>query len=336
MRAIQATRYGGPEVLESADLPTPVPGSGQLLIRVHASNVNFSDIQTRQGNYAHDSGPPYVPGLEVTGTVAAEAPGFPLGQRVTAFTTGGSYSEYALANAALTYPLPDDISFEHVSGLTAAVTAINVLDRMGRLQAGETVLIHAAAGGVGSLAVQVARAMGAGRIIGTVGSEAKMAYAASLGATDVINYRTEDFSARVMELTDGKGADLILDSVAGETFSRSVSCLADFGRIVVFGQSGGEPGTVDTTRLFKTNRSVLGYSSGHRRRHRPEELRPVVERFLDLLRSGSVRVDIGASFPLEQAADAHRLVESRSSTGKVLLQVHGSNPVQDAPRKDRK
>lgn len=333
MKAIQVLHYGGAEVLVVREVPDPVPAEDEVLIRVHSSNVNFADVQTRSGNYAHETGPPFIPGLEAAGVVVTGNSVFSTGQRVVAFTSRGSYAELATATAELTFAVPDDISFDDVSGLTAAITAINLLEKAARLQQGETVLIHAAAGGVGSLAVQLASHLGAGQIIGTVGSDAKVAVAKANGCTHVINYRDADFGPEVLHVTGGRGVDVILDSVAGGNFEATLSCLADFGRLVVFGQSGGEPALARTDRLYKTNRSVLGYSSGHRRRHRPAEIRPVVERMFTYLRNGVLRIDISARFPLAAAAEAHLLAESRQSTGKILLELADRMP--DASRKEQ-
>lgn len=180
-------------------------------------------------------------------------------------------------------------------------------------------VIHAAAGGVGTTAIQLARLLGAGTIIGTVGDDAKAELARSLGCDHVINYRREDFAARVNELTGGVGADLILDSVAGEVFNRGLTCLANFGRLVVYGMSGGEPGRVTSDLLHSSNRSVIGYSTGSRRRLQPATLQPAAKVVLEYLADRRLKLVVGARYPLADAAEAHRFVESRRSTGKVLL-----------------
>lgn len=323
MKAVYVTRHGDPEVLVFREGPDPVPLENEVLIRVHATNVNFADIQVRSGRYPHDSSPPFIPGLEAAGTIVGLGAGvteFELGQRVAAFAARGSYGELMLANSQLTYPVPGDLPFDAVAGLTAAITAENVLVHSGALVAGETVLVHAAAGGVGLLALQLARLHDAAFVIGTVGSNSKISAALDAGAHAVINYRSEDFATRVLELTEGAGIDLILDAVTGQDFERNFDCLAAFGRIVVFGQASGAPGLVSTDRLFKENRSLRGYSSGHIRRQRPGQLKPVAAKVIDYLQTGSLQMIIGARFPLSEAAAAHELVESRQSVGKVLLE----------------
>ncbi|HEY8450120.1 MAG TPA: quinone oxidoreductase [Bacillota bacterium] len=323
MQAIVITRYGGPEVLELQEVPQPTPGEGEVLIRTEAVGVNFADIMLRKGRYHAGGKPPVIPGLDLAGTIVAVGPGvrgLEVGQRVAAFAGAGSYAEYAVAPAVLTWPVPVGIDIETAAAFpTVGITAYNLLTLAGRLEPGETVLVHAAAGGVGTTAVQLARLLGAGTVIGTVGDDAKVPLARELGCNHVINYRREDFAARVLELTGGRGADLILDAVAGPVFAASLTCLAPFGRLVVYGMASGEPGRVESPQLHPPSRAVIGYSSGTYRRLRPEALRPAAEAVLAYLRQGLVRFVIGARFPLEQAAQAHELVESRQSTGKVLL-----------------
>jgi NADPH2:quinone reductase len=323
MRAVVVTAAGGPEVLQVQELPEPVPGPGQVLVRTAATSVNYADILARQGRYHGGATPPFIPGLDLAGTVAAlgeGVTGLTVGQRVAVFPQGGSYAEYVLADPVLVYPLPDAVDFETAAAFpTIGVTAYNLLHTVARLAPGETVLIHAAAGGVGTTAVQVARLLEAGRVIGTVGDDAKAGLVRDLGADVVINYRREDFAARVRELTDGQGADVILDSVAGPVTAASLTCLAPFGRLVVFGQASGAPGEVRSSDFYPLNRSVLGYSTGGYRRLRPAALRPAAEAVLAWLAAGRLRMVITRRFPLAEAAEAHRLVESRASTGKVLL-----------------
>lgn len=321
MKAIVVEEHGGPERLRWSEVPRPQPQAGQVRIRVRLTGVNYADVQARRGGYDAGSKPPFTPGLDCVGVIDAVGEGVEglrVGQRVVAFPVGGSYAEEVLAQATLTYPLPDDLADEAIAGLTVLVTAYNVLTWAGRLQAGESVLVQAAAGGVGSTAVQLARSLGAGQVIGVVGSEAKAEVARRLGAQAVIvGYK--GFAQKVLELTQGAGADLILDSVSGPVFEEGMNCLAPFGRLVVFGHAGGQAGSFETRPLHRQTKAVIGYSSGHYRRSRPELLRPSVEAVLGHLRRGEVRLEIGARFPLEKAGEAHALMESRQSVGKVLL-----------------
>jgi len=319
MKAIVVEQNGPPENLLYLEVPDPTPQAGEVLVRTTLSSLNFADIQSRRGGYEAGSPPPFIPGLDAVGVIEAlgkGVEGLQVGQRVAVFAAGGSYAEKVVAKAVLTYPVPSELPDEAVSGLTVLVTAYNILAWAGRLQKGETVLVHAAAGGVGSTAVQMARAMGAGKIIGTVGSKAKADFVHSLGADEVLFY--DGFAERVLELTK-IGADLILDSIAGEVFHQGMKCLAPFGRLVVYGHAGGLAGSFDTRPLHRQNKAVLGYSSGHYRRSRPEALRPTVEAVFEMLLSGQVNLEVGSRFRLKEASQAHTLMESRQSVGKILL-----------------
>jgi NADPH2:quinone reductase len=324
MHAVEVRAYGDPSVLEWRERPDPAPGPGEVAIRVTQTGVNFADTQARRGTYHGGQQPPFVPGLDCVGTIVAlgaGVDGFELGQRVAAFPPAGSYAQIVVVPVVTTYPLHPAIPDDDAASLLMLVTAYNVLSFAGRIAPGESVLVHAAAGGVGSTAVQIARALGAGTIFGTVGSEEKRAVALAAGADVVINYRNEDFARGVLDATGGRGVDLILDSVAGEVFTAGLTALAPFGRLVVYGMASGTPGTVRTNELHSSNRAVVGYSSGSYRKLRPEALRPAAEASLHLVAEGKVHVVIGARFPLREAAEAHGLVESRGGHGKVLLTV---------------
>jgi NADPH2:quinone reductase len=324
MHVVEVGAYGDPSVLEWRARDEPVPGAGEVAIRVTQTGVNFADVQARRGAYHGGQKPPFVPGLDCTGTVIALGQGVErlrVGQRVTAFPPNGSYAEVVVVPVTTTYALDPAVSDDDAASLLMLVTAYNVLTFAGRLAPGESVLVHAAAGGVGSTAVQMARALGAGTIFATVGSEEKRAVARAAGADVVIDYRNEDFARRVLDATDGRGVDLILDSVAGEVFQAGLTALAPFGRLVAFGIASGTPGTVRSNELHPTNRAVIGYSSGSYRKLRPEALRPAAEASLRLVAEDKVHVVVGARFPLREAAEAHRLVESRAGHGKVLLTV---------------
>jgi NADPH2:quinone reductase len=322
MHVVEVRAYGDPSVLEWCERAEPLPGPGEVAIRVTQTGVNFADVQARRGAYHGGQAPPFVPGLDCVGTIAAlgaGVDGFRIGERVAAFPPSGSYAEMVVAPVTTVYPLDPAISDDDAASILMLVTAYNILNLAGRFAPGESVLVHAAAGGVGSTAVQMARALGAGRIFATAGSPEKCALARDAGADVAIDYRTEDFAARVREETNGRGVDLILDSVAGEVFDKGLTALAPFGRIVAYGMASGTPGSVRTNDLHPTNRAVIGYSSGSYRKLRPEGLRPAAEASLQLVLDNKVHVVTGARFALRDAADAHRLVESRAGHGKVLL-----------------
>jgi len=323
MRAICVTAYGGPEVLQLQEVPTPEPGPGQVRIKTAATTVNFADIQGRRAQYHGGRLPPFVPGLEAAGTIDALGPGvqgFAVGQRVAVHADGGSYAEYTLARTVGVFTIPDSLDWERAACFpSVGTTSFNLLTQAGRLQPGETVLIHAAAGGIGSTAVQLARVLGAGLIIGTVGSAEKAKLIKELGADVAINYREENVAERVKEVTDGALADLVLDGVGADTFESSLASLAPFGRLVCFGQSSGAPPAVGFGPLYGDNKAIVGYSTGGHRRTRPEALRAPGVASLKLLVQGRWSPIISAQLDLEEASEAHRLVESRQSTGKVIL-----------------
>lgn len=322
MKAVVVNSYGGPEVLSYQDVPDPTPGPDEVLIRTEAISVNYADIKARRGVDSVHHVPPFISGLEAAGTIAAlgeTVHDFEVGQRVVALPNSGAYAELAVAPAHLTFPLPDEVAFESTAGIISFITAFNVLTLAGRLSPGESVLIHAAAGGAGIAAVQFAKLLGAGRVIGTVGSDEKAELVSNLGADHVINYRTEDFATRVLEITDNSRVDLIIDSVAGSTFEAGLSCLAPFGRIVVFGHTSGRPGNVQTNVLQIENRAVVGYRGRAYLERRPEVMTRAGNAVLEYLATGKVQPVIGERFLLGDAAASHRLVESRRSVGKVLL-----------------
>lgn len=321
---ILISEFGGPEVLRWAPRDTPQPGPGQLRVQVEYSSVNYADIQTRQGHYDAGAKLPLTPGLDALGTVAAlgeGVSGFELGQRVACFPPGGSYAEAILSPAHLTFALPGGVPDEAGASLVVLVTAYNILHHAARIQPGESVLIHAAAGGVGHLAVQLAQAAGAGQIIAVVGGPEKAEFVRGLGVSEVVDRHTEDFAGRVKALTDGRGADVILDSVGGETTERGLEVLAPFGRLVIYGHASGQEARVPSRPLHRQSKSVVGYSSGHHRQGRPEVIRQAADRVFGLVAAGQVRVHVGATLPLRDAAQAQTLVEQGQVLGRVLLRA---------------
>jgi NADPH2:quinone reductase len=324
MRAVIVEEFGGPEVLKLHQVERPVPGRGEVLLRTLMTSVNFADTKMRRSSYRNRK-PPFIPGFDGVGIVEALGEGvsqLQLGQRVAAYMLGGSYADLTLSNETLCYPIPDEVSAVDAAGIGVFITAANALNWAARLARNETVLIQAAAGGVGSSAVQLARLMGAGTIFGTVGSDDKKAVVEELGADVVINYRKESFVERIMEETDGKGVDVVLDTVGGAVLEQSLECLDDFGRVVTFGHSTGEAASITSKPLHRHNRAVIGYSSGGYRKHRPQLLRPTAQFVIDLLEEQRLKLLCGGRFSFEDAAKAHELVENRRSLGKILLSPH--------------
>ena len=323
MKAMVVVKRNGRGELVLEDVPDPVAGEGQVAIRMEGTAVSFGDIEMRQGDYHTPRKPPVIPGHDVVGTLVALGPGttgFRVGERVTAIALTGSYAEIVVAPAAVTWSLPDEIDIISAAAFpTNGVTSYNLLTMAGRLAAGESVLIHAAAGGVGTTTCQLAKLLGAGTIIGTVGDESKADLACSLGCDHVILYRAEDLPSRVMSITGGKGADLILDSIGGSATEQSLACLAPWGRIVAFGRSSGIAGQIPTDLLHAGNKSAIGYSTGGYRYARPEALRPAGDAVLGYLRSKQLKMVVSAQFPLSEANAALDLLASRRSTGRVVL-----------------
>ncbi|HEX7004738.1 MAG TPA: zinc-binding dehydrogenase [Trueperaceae bacterium] len=317
MRAVIVREFGGPEVLELTEAPEPSARPGQVLIRPRYVSVNFADVKARRGGHHTTGTPPFIPGLDVAGEVVAVGEGvtgLAPGELVAAATDGGAYAEVVTARAELCFPLTRGADLRKAAGVVVLMTAYNVVLGKGHLQEGESVLVHGAAGGVGSVVLQLARRSGAGRIVGVVGSEEKVAVALENGAHEVAVGRGPE----VLRSLSGE-FDLILDPVAGEGLAAELELLAPFGRIVVYGNADGH-GTVSSGPLHSGNRTVIGYSSGHYRKHRPDEVRGAAAQMFRLLDAGEIVVPIGRTYPLADAAQAHRHLESRSSTGKLLLE----------------
>src|ERR1700710_2268325 len=254
MRAIQMSEYGGPEVLTLAELPMPQPGEGEVLIKVSRAGLNFADTHTRTNSYVRKDTLPLVPGSEVAG-VREDT-----GQRVVALSGDGGYAEYATAPAALTFPIPDGVDDATALALVLqGLTAWHLYRTCGRVAAGESVVVHAAAGGVGSLAVQLGRPMGAGRGIATASPEAKRALALELGADVAIDGAAEGLTERLVEANLGRPVDVVFEMVGGEVFDRSLAALAPFGRLVTYGISTGDANTVRSRSLMRHSRSVVGF-----------------------------------------------------------------------------
>jgi NADPH2:quinone reductase len=317
VRAVGFDVNGGPEVLRPVELPVPEPGPGQVLIRVAYAGVNHGEMQHRLGDLGAPDGID-VPGLEVSGEVAGLGPGvtgLSCGDPVTAYLPdGGGYAEYAVAPAAFAYPL-DGISLRDGGGAALALTtAYGVLAGAARLAPGDTVLIHAAAGGVGSAAAQIARALGAAAVHGTVSSAAKADYAKRFGY-DAVHLR-DGFTAHVSEV------DVVLDPIGGPVRLASLSVLAPFGRLAVYGDAARRPDVSLPVLPFRQhNRSLAGYDIGDLTRRAPALVRSHALSALSLLASGAIRLDISAELPLTAAAEAHETLQAGLNVGKTLLRV---------------
>lgn len=321
MKAIEVTEYGDSDELEVVDRDLPEPGPGEVRIEIEAAGINFADVMQRRGVYPGGPEAPYVPGMEAAGTVDATGADvdFETGDRVVAMLDRGGYAEYAAANAGMLFPIPEGMSFEEAAGFPVQfLTAHSCLFEWGELEEGESVLIQAAAGGVGTAAVQLASNAGA-EVFGTASSEEKLELAAELGCDHPIDYTETDFREVIDEETDGEGVDLVLESVGGDVFERSLDAMAHFGRMVTYGVASGEPASAENRRLLFENKSVRGFHLGQAAMRDPDRIMKAVPELTEGLAGGDLEVIVGESFPLADAADAHRYIEDRKSSGKVLL-----------------
>lgn len=320
MKAIRYHEIGSPDVLRWEDIESPTPQTGEVLIAVRAAGVNFADTERRRGLYDATAPLPRILGSEAAGRVSAVGPGVDaswIGRRVVALTSA-TYAEFATARADALSPLPDGMSFETAASVPVqGLTAFHLVHTVGKVERGHWVLVHAAAGGVGTLAVQLAKARGA-HVIGTVSSEAKAARARELGADAVIRYDRADVAVEIARITNGRGVDLVLDAVGAATWHGSLASLAPFGHLIIYGSASGDAPRVDIDKdLFPRSLKVSGYWL--RSPHPPELQRAAMTTLLDDIAAGRLRATTELQLPLEQAAEAHRRLEARTTIGKVIL-----------------
>jgi NADPH2:quinone reductase len=325
MRAMIIEEFGGPEVLKQVELAEPVPGPGEVAIEVAWAGINFADIKGRAGRH----GIPFLPfclGMDVSGVVRSVGEGVTSvtpGQEVAAFMRGGGYAEVAVAPAATVFPLPSGLSLRIAASLPSVLpTAYAVLHEIGRLREGDTVLVHGAAGGVGTVAGQLARMGGASAVYGTVSDLAKAEHALKSGYDQV--FLSDTFDTDVVAATAGRGVDIALDAVGGVTFERTLAVLARFGRVISYGNASYDaPWQVGPAETYPRSVSVAGFAMLAMAATDPDALRVLADQSFALLTDGGVELPVTAEFPLSGAPEAHRLLESRTSTGKILLNVAG-------------
>ncbi|HEY1969800.1 MAG TPA: NADPH:quinone oxidoreductase family protein [Pseudonocardia sp.] len=324
MRAWQAAELGEPaEVLKLVEVPEPVPGPGQALVRVAAVACNFPDILVCQGKYQERPPLPFTPGMEIAGEVVAVGEGASarVGDRVIGQTgsRGGGFAEFALVDVASLWPWPDGMSAAQAAGMFVTYqTGYCALHRRGRIQSGETLLVHAAAGGVGSAAVQLGKAAGA-TVIASAGGADKCSVAKSIGADHVIDYAAEDLVSRVKELTDGRGVDVIYDPVGGDVFDASRKVIAFEGRILVIGFVAGRFADAPTNHILVKNYEVVGVHWGYYSRMAPHFIPQWQDALVELWRQRKIDPLVGLELPLDEAPEALRRLASRGTVGKVAL-----------------
>lgn len=313
MRAIQIESFGGPEVLKLAQLPVPQPRPGEVLIEVAKAGVNFGDTHTRTNTYVRKASLPLVPGGEVAGRRLDS------GERVIALTGTGGYAEYAVAPQELTFPIPDGLDDGvALALLIQGLTAWHLHRTAGRLAEGESVVIHSAAGGVGSLAVQLAKPFGAAHVIATASSEARRQTALRLGADVAIDPDPHDLTERLLQANGGREVDVVFDVAGGEVFDASYRALSPFGRIVVCGISSERPNEVSTGSLLRHSRSVIGFYLFHCVDREGMLREPLADLFARA-EAGEIEAIVGGVYPLDRAANAHIDLKARRTSGKLLL-----------------
>src|SRR5450755_729849 len=325
MNVIEIAAPGGPEQLKLARRPVPRPGDDEVLVKVAAAGVNRPDVMQRQGRYPPPPGASDLPGLEIAGEIAAlgsKVSGLSVGDKVTALLPGGGYAAYAIAAAPLCLPVPGGISMVEAAAIPETFFTVwtNLFDR-GRCQAGDTVLIHGGTSGIGTTAIQLAAAWGA-RVFATAGSDAKARACEKLGAVRGINYRTEDFVEVMRAQTEGKGVDVILDMVAGSYVARNLDIAALEGRVVVISLLGGARAEINMGLILSKRLTLTGSTLRGRTVAQKAEVAAAVRKNVwPLLASGRVRPVIHATFPLAEASEAHRLMETSNHIGKIVLTV---------------
>jgi NADPH2:quinone reductase len=324
MKAVRFHQTGGPEVLVYEDVPDLSPKEGEVLIKIEAIGLNYADIMRRRGDpYPVPSPTPFTLGVEIAGTIAALGEGvttFEVGASVFATPGDGGYAQYICLPAATVIPLPPGLSAVQAAALVAhGLTAAIALQKSAKIQPGETVLVEAAAGGLGSFSVQLAKLYGAGKVIAAASTPEKRAIAQSLGADASVDYTAPGWVEKVKELTDGKGVDIVLETIGGEIAEQALLAMADFGRMIFIGQSSGENVAIDLWKLTVPNQTITGlyimpYAA------MPGLIMTMLTELFGFIGAGKLSIQVGKVLPLSQAAEAHRLLEGRQTTGKVVLQ----------------
>ncbi len=311
MRAIQISEFGGPDVMKLVELSDPVPGADEVLLDVTAVGINYADTHQTENSYLSPQKLPLVPGIEVVGTYN--------GDRYLASVSSGGYADKAIAHKAVLFPIPDSVTDEQaLCMLIQGTTAWHLLKTMGHLQVGESVVIHAAAGGVGTIAIQLAKLWGA-KVIAVTSSEEKSALASSLGADVVVDANSEDLGKVLRKANGGKGVDIVLEMVGGTTFDQSLLALGDFGRLLTFGMaSRTAPTPVHPGSLMHGSKTISGFWLANCF-GKKEMMNDVIDQLFTLVSDGKLTPVIGGTYPLEQASEAHLAMLGRSTTGKIVL-----------------
>ena len=321
MRAIRISEWGGPEVLDLVeDAPVPEPDDHHVLVRVNRAGVNFADTHARENTYLARYELPLIPGAEIAGVVERDGAGLEAGQRVVSLVGTGGYAEFAAAPAATTFPVPDGVDdATALALLLQGLTAWHLYRTCARLGPGESVVVHAAAGGVGTLAVQLGKRFGAGRVIATASTEDKRALALELGADAAVDVGRDDLADALVEANLGERVDVVLEMAGGRVFDASLAALAPFGRLVTYGIASREQNEVATGALMRTSRAVVGFWLMHCLRRPAEMVDAPLQELFELATAGDLRVVAGESYGLSEVRRAHEDLQARRTSGKLLL-----------------
>ncbi len=311
MKAIQIQEFGGPETLEYVDLDDPTPGEGEVLVEVARAGINFADTHATRNDYLAEQSLPLIPGAEVSGRT-------PDGRRVAALLGSGAYAEKVVAPEALLIPIPDEVDDDRAAAmLLQGLTAMALVNRCARIEAGETIVVEAAAGGTGTLSVQIAKRAGA-KVIGLASSAEKRALVAGLGADATVDSRSEDLGAAIREANGGERVDAVLHMSGGASFDAELGVLAPLGRMVVFGIASREQREVSTASLLRGSKAVIGFWLAHLLMRR-DLVAPMIGELLGSVAAGELEVTVGEVYPLSEAARAHEDLIARRTSGKLLL-----------------
>ncbi len=324
MLAVRFYQHGGPEVLKCEEVPTPRPGADEVLIRVEAAGVNYADTVRRNGDYYPvPTVLPAILGGEIVGSIEALGEGvehLEVGAKVFALIDVGGYAQYAVAPISSIIPVPEGIDpIQGIALIVQGLTAALVLKETAGLRAGERILIQGAAGGVGLLSVQLAKIYGAGLVIAAASSPEKREFALGLGADSAVDYTKPDWPQQVLEATDGHGVDIVQEMTGGHVFQQSLDCLTKFGRMVVYGFASREPVNLDPGRLLPFNHTITGFYLGGFLHDKQELVNTTLAELTGFVVSGRLKLHMGGAFPLPKAAEAHRLLESRQTKGKIII-----------------
>jgi NADPH:quinone reductase len=311
VKAIQIEEFGGPEVLKHVELPDPEPGEGEVLVEVARSGINFADTHATRNDYLAEQQLPLIPGAEVSGRTAD-------GKRVAAILGGGGYAEKVAVPEAMLVPVPDEVDDDQAAGLLLqGLTAMALVRRCARVEPGETLLVEAAAGGTGSLTVQLGKRAGA-KVIGLASSEEKRKLVERFGADATVDSRSEDLKDAILEANGGERVDAVLHMSGGVAFDAELSALAPLGRMVVFGIASREQREVSTAALLRGSKAVIGFWLVHLLM-RPAEASPMIAELLSAVAGGELEVNVGDVYPLSEASRAHEDLIARRTSGKLLL-----------------